>query len=283
MSSYGQNTDTTTTHRPRLGIIGGSGLCSFNELETIEKIRPNTKYGPPSDDIRICKVGSETLAFLPRHGSLHSIAPHKVPYKANLQALKDIGVEHVIGTCISGSLKSEIPPGSIVIPDQFVNLTWGRDDFVDSDNGAFIHLPMGEPYCKSLRKMIASLTINTTAVFSAATVAVIQGPRFSTTAESRWLSSNGWDIVNMTQYPECYLAKEIGLCYAVIASVTDYDIGLKKNLTFGHDNIDAILEIFQSNIKNTKNIILEFAKKFSPTFSCGCASHSIKAYYENYI
>jgi 5'-methylthioadenosine phosphorylase len=117
--------------KPRLGIIGGSGMCSFCELRVISKVRPETKYGLPSDDISICEYRGQPIAFLPRHGSKHNIAPHKVPYKANLVALKEIGVEYVIGTCIVGSLRREVIPGSVILPDQFVNLTWGRDDYTE--------------------------------------------------------------------------------------------------------------------------------------------------------
>lgn len=123
MSLSGHDTTGYAFKRPKLGIIGGSGMCSFPELKVFSSVRPETKYGFPSDNISICELGDELVAFLPRHGSKHTIAPHKVPYKANLSALKDLGVEYVIGTCIVGSLKKEIIPGSIVLPDQFVNLT----------------------------------------------------------------------------------------------------------------------------------------------------------------
>jgi 5'-methylthioadenosine phosphorylase len=281
MSSFGLGT-TDSKLRPKLGIIGGSGMCSFPELKVISKVRPETKYGFPSDIISICEFGDELVAFLPRHSSKHTIAPHKVPYKANLVALKEIGVEYVIGTCIVGSLKKKITPGSLVLPDQFVNLTWGRDDFSEVDDGSFTHLPMGEPYCKHLREKILEASLKTSInVVSQATVAVIQGPRFSTAAESRWLSLNGWDIVNMTQYPECYLARELGLCYSAIAAVTDYDVGLKENLIIDPKHMDAVLEIFRSNIQQMKSLLLAFSSKQVSELSCGCASTVLKAYYEN--
>lgn len=281
MSSYGQDMTGSVPRKPRLGIIGGSGMCSFGELEVVSKIRPETKYGLPSDEIQICEAGGELIAFLPRHGSKHVIAPHKVPYKANLAALRDAGVEYVIGTCIVGSLRKDTPPGSIVIPDQFVNLTWGRDDYTDAGGGSFLHLPMGEPYCGQLRSRIAEVAEGISMpVIKRGTVAVIQGPRFSTAAESRWLSANGWDIVNMTQYPECYLAKEMGLCYAAIASVTDYDVGLQESLVIDPRRMDAVLEIFRNNIRKVKELILEFIRVASPQLSCKCASAVLKAYYE---
>lgn len=281
MSLSGHDTTGYALKRPKFGIIGGSGMCSFNELKIISKVKPETKYGFPSDSISICEIGDNLVAFLPRHGSKHTIVPHKVPYKANLSALKDLGVEYVIGTCIVGSLKKEITPGSIVLPDQFVNLTWGRDDYSEADGGSFIHLPMGEPYCKHLReKIIGASDEISFLVIPQGTVAVIQGPRFSTKAESQWLSTNGWDIVNMTQYPECYLARELGLCYSAIAAVTDYDVGLQESLVIDLRHMDAILEIFKINIQKTKSILLAFIKKSISSFSCGCASVVTKAYYE---
>ena len=256
-------------------------MCAFPELKVISRLRPETKYGLPSDEIAICEHDGQLIAFLPRHGSKHTLAPHKVPYKANLAALKKIGVEYVIGTCIVGSLKKEIAPGSLVIPDQFVNLTWGRDDHSEADGGSFVHLPMGEPYCGHLRKKIMEQSVATqTAIIPQGTVAVIQGPRFSTTAESRWFSANGWDIVNMTQYPECYFARELGLCYAAIAAVTDYDVGLQENLVIDPRHMDAVLVVFKDNIRKTKNFLLAFIESALGDLSCKCASVVLKAYYE---
>jgi 5'-methylthioadenosine phosphorylase len=268
--------------KPKLGIIGGSGMCSFPELKVISRLRPETKYGLPSDEIAICEHEDQLVAFLPRHGAKHRLAPHKVPYRANLAALKEIGVEFVVGTCIVGSLKKEIAPGNLVIPDQFVNLTWGRDDSSEADGGSFIHLPMGEPYCTHLRKKIAKVASSEKkAIIPQGTVAVIQGPRFSTAAESRWLSANGWDMVNMTQYPECYFARELGLCYAAIAAVTDYDVGLQGNLVIDPRQMDGVLKIFRDNIQKTKELLFLFIEQESTELSCGCASMVLKAYYED--
>lgn len=281
MNSSGHDMTGQSLRKPKLGIIGGSGMCSFPELKVISRLRPETKYGLPSDEIAICEHDGQLVAFLPRHGSKHALAPHKVPYKANLAALKEIGVEYVIGTCIVGSLKKEIAPGSLVIPDQFVNLTSGRDDYSEADGGSFIHLPMGEPYCGHLRKKIAEQAIATqTAIIPQGTVAVIQGPRFSTAAESRWLSANGWDIVNMTQYPECYFARELGLCYAAIAAVTDYDVGLQESLVIDPRQMGKVLEIFKGNVQKTKDFLLAFIQQQAHGLSCGCASTVLKAYYE---
>lgn len=280
MNLSGPDTISSNLKKPKLGIIGGSGMCSFPELKMVSSVRPETKYGLPSDDISICEYGDQLIAFLPRHGSKHKLVPHKVPYKANLAALKEIGVEYVIGTCIVGSLKKEIAPGSLVLLDQFVNLTWGRDDSSDVD-GSFVHLPMGEPYCGHLRRKVIEIANATGAVIvPQGTVAVIQGPRFSTIAESRWLSSNGWDVVNMTQYPECYFARELGLCYAAVAAVTDYDVGLQESLVIDPRHMDAVLEVFRSDIQKTKALLLAFVSDSIADLSCKCASAVLEAYYE---
>lgn len=280
MNSSGPN--MISLRKPKFGIIGGSGMCSFPELKTLSKIRPETKYGLPSEDISVCEYGGQLVAFLPRHGLKHTLAPHKIPYKANLLALKEIGVEYIIGTCIVGSLKKEIPPNSLVLVDQFVNLTCGRDNLLEADGDSFIHLPMGEPYCEHLRQKILGTAKKTnTPIIPKGTVAVIQGPRFSTVAESRWLSGNGWDIVNMTQYPECYFAREMGLCYAAIAAVTDYDVGLKQeSLVMNPCHMDDVLNIFRNNIQKTKTFLLAFIESSVNELSCKCASIVIKAYYE---
>lgn len=266
--------------RPRLGIIGGSGLCELPELEARQTVKPETKYGQVSDEILIGNLGRCSVAFLPRHGRKHTLPPHKVPYKANLAALKALGVTHVIGTCIAGSLQKQVVPGSLMIPDQFVNLTWGRDDHFAED-GSFLHLPMGEPYCVALRNLLCKSAASVgSPLIKTGTVAVIQGPRFSTAAESRWFSANGWDIVNMTQYPECYFARELGLCYAVVAAVTDYDVGLKESLTMNPEAMSAILEIFRTNIQKSWEVLKRCAENHAEGFSCSCASTLLRAYYE---
>lgn len=282
MNSSGLITNLSEKEKPTLAIIGGSGICSFPELKVIARVNPLTKYGYPSDIISICEYCDQLVAFLPRHGAKHTLPPHKIPYKSNLTALKEIGVKNVVATCVVGSLKKEMAPGSLVIPDQFVNLTFGRDDCYEQD-GVFIHLPMGEPYCENLRqKMIRLLNDIDCPVITNATVAVIQGPRFSTIAESKWFISNGWDVVNMTQYPECYFARELGLCYATIASITDYDVGLKENLSFGNNNTDLILKVFKSNTEKVKSFLLNFIENQKESFfCCGCAECTLRYYYES--
>lgn len=280
MSSSGIPTELAP-ERPRIAIIGGSGMCSFPELSEVYRVRPMTKYGLPSDDIRVCRYAGQLVAFLPRHGEHHSIAPHKVPYKANLAALRDLGVETVVATCIAGSLREEIPPGSFVIPDQFVNMTWGRDDYVEADEGKFIHLPMAEPYCAKTRQMIVrAMHVSAVVPVEKATVVVIQGPRFSTRAESQTFIRNGWDIVNMTQYPECYFARELGLCYGSFAAITDYDVGVASCLSMSPGHMGEVIKIFHENIKKTKQILQRLFDQMNvDPLQCGCSREIVRTYY----
>lgn len=285
MSSSGPNSGSNLAlgQGPELAIIGGSGLCNFPELKLIEKIDVVTPYGPTSDQILIGEYSGKVVAFLPRHGEKHTWPPHRVPYKANLWALREIGVRHIVATCIAGSLQEKLTPGSMVVLDQFVNLTWGRDDCFEVER-SFLHLPMAHPYCSEMRMLlIESARRIPMAVTSTGTVAVIQGPRFSTQAESKWLSKNGWDLVNMTQYPECYFARELGLCYGAVAAITDYDVGVGKTLTMdfsNNSNREAVLAVFRDNITETKRLLLGFIKLMSGRMQCRCAKTSIKAYYE---
>lgn len=244
----------------KLGIIGGSGFCKFPEIKNQKKIDVATEYGRPSDSITIGTYHGETVAFLPRHGYEHQIPPHTIPYRANIAALKAIGVECILGFCVAGSLKRKIKPGDFVVFDQFVNLTWGRDVSFEP-NQAFVHLPMAEPYSQALRDIAyregkdGGLKIH-----KDGTVVVIQGPRFNTKAESIWFSRMGWDVVNMTQYPECYFAKEQGLHYAGIAAITDFDVCLQNlGLSMTKEQITENSDVFLNNIKKSKKLIAAIA------------------------
>ena len=162
-------------------------------------------------------------------------------------ALKSLGIRHVIGTCVAGSLQKEIEPGTFIVPNQFINFTWGRDDTYDIDQ-ELVHLSMARPYCEHIRTIIIhelkSMKVN---YREKGIIVVIQGPRFSTIAESKMFALWGGDIVNMTQYPECYFARELGLCYGVIASVTDYDVGVPSTISMQLELMDKALTIFHQN------------------------------------
>lgn len=281
MSSSGHSSILNSTNRscPNLAIIGGSGVYNLPEMNVLDRQRPVTRYGMPSDEILIGELQGQIVAFLPRHGAHHTLPPHKIPYKANVAALKELGVGYIVATCVVGSLKRELAPGSFVIVDQFVNLTWGRDDSFTAD-GTFLHLPMAHPYCDHLRQLLRDATGKAgLPVVPRGTVAVIQGPRFSTIAESRWLTGNGWDIVNMTQYPECYFARELGLCYAAVAAVTDYDVGVDESLSIHPVNAEIVSNVFRDNIRKTKMLLRSFVREAAGKLSCTCAASVLKAYY----
>lgn len=265
----------------RIGIIGGSGLCSLPELRVRAGFRPQTPYGYPSDSVLVGTFEGQEVAFVPRHARNHHIPPHRVPYKANLAALKSLGVYHVIGTCVVGSLRREIVPGSFVVPDQFIDFTHGRDDTFDADR-QLVHLPMGEPYCKTLSGVAAdvlhSLGVPTV---DRGTVVVIQGPRFSTKAESAMYALLGGDIVNMTQYPEVYFARELGLCYTSIASVTDYNVGVASDQVL--DDIEAfaqILPIFKRNTEVAREALAALVRLQKLFSGCRCSEALVRPYYD---
>lgn len=273
--------ETTKFPKATVGIIGGSGLEKFPEIENriVTTMKPKTKYGYPSDKIIISNHKGKRIAFLPRHGYNHNIPPNKIPYKANIAALKMIGVRYILATCTAVSLKKLIKPGSLVLLDQMVNLTWGRDDYFTVDK-SFLHLPFARPYCPTLRKIILTYAKKLKIpIHKKGTIVVIQGPRFSTIAESKWFIEEGWDLVNMTQYPECYFAREAGICYATIASVTDYDVGIKSNIKFNKNNYGKSIKTFNTNTLKVKNLILEILNADFSKTNCTCQTNDLKPYY----
>ena len=207
-----------------IGVFGGSGFYSL--FESVEEAVVETPYGSPSAPVSIGEIEGVAVAFIPRHGTKHELPPHRIPYRANVWALRELGVRRIVAPCASGSLRADLGLGEFVVADQFVDRTWGRPDtFYDGPQTS--HVSAADPYCADLRRLLvetaAELGIHAR---DGGTVVVIQGPRFSTRAESRWLQAAGWDVINMTAYPECHLARELELCYATIAMVTDYDVGV---------------------------------------------------------
>jgi len=242
-----------------IGVFGGSGFYSF--LEDVEEISVDTPYGAPSDKIALAKIGDKTVAFLPRHGKNHHLPPHKINYRANLYAMKQLGVTRILGPCASGSLQPYIKPGDFVICDQFVHRTWGREDTF-YDGPITTHISGAEPYCQELRKIAIDVAREKSLpVHDKGTMVVIQGPRFSTKAESREFSSHGWEVINMTQYPEVVLARELEICYANITLVTDYDAGLEGNPDIQPVSHETVLKVFNDNIENLKELLYEVIKR----------------------
>ncbi|CAA9527907.1 MAG: 5'-methylthioadenosine phosphorylase [uncultured Thermoleophilia bacterium] len=216
-----------------IGVFGGSGFTRF--LDDVEEVAVETPYGPPSDRFSIGEVGGRRVAFLPRHGRHHTLPPHRIPYRANLWAMRALGVRRILGPCAAGSLDPAVPPGSFVVCDQFVDRTRGRDDTY-YDGPEVTHVAAADPYCPDLRRRVVAtgraLGID---VRDGGTVVVVNGPRFSTRAESAWFRAQGWQVVNMTAYPEAWLARELALCYANVALITDYDVGVE-----GADGVSAV-------------------------------------------
>jgi 5'-methylthioadenosine phosphorylase len=210
--------------RADVGVFGGSGFYEF--LSDVETVGIDTPYGPTSAAITIGTVGDRRVAFLPRHGRHHELAPHAVPYRANVWAMNELGVRSLLAPCAVGSLQSDIHPEEFVVVDQLVDRTWGRADSYHLE-GPVEHVPFADPYDAGVRATLvdAGRALGVT-VHDAGTLVVIQGPRFSTKAESAWFRSQGWSVVNMTGYPEAVLAAELKLPYAAIALVTDYDAGI---------------------------------------------------------
>lgn len=262
-----------------IGLIGGSGFYKFFETPPAggaKEIKIKTKYGWPSDKITIGKLFGKEVAFLPRHGRKHTIPPHKINYQANIAALKQLGVDRIIAPAAVGSLKAKIEPGHIVICDSFIDRTKNRaDTFFDGPKVA--HIEMADPYCKELRKIAIHEAKKIFKTHDCGTAVVIQGPRFSTMAESLWFSKMGWDVVNMTQYPEIVLAAEMGICYLNISLVTDYDVGIYANSKIKPVSIDMVLSNFAKNTEKLKKLISDIIKQIPTQKSCDCLQKSERA------
>jgi 5'-methylthioadenosine phosphorylase len=232
--------------RPGLGVIGGSGFYEF--LESPESVVVTTPYGDPSAPISVGEVAGRQVAFLPRHGRHHEFPPHRVNYRANLWALRAVGVRRVLAPCAVGSLLEDLGPGTLVVPDQLVDRTSGRvQTFYDEGAG---HVPFADPYCPSLR---AALSSSAADVIDQGTMVVVEGPRFSTRAESQWFAKQGWALVNMTGHPEAVLARELALCYATIALVTDRDAGIAEGDSV---NQATVFREFASNIERLRTLLV---------------------------
>lgn len=228
-----------------IGVIGGSGFYTFFGGDA-HSVVVETPYGAPSAPITVGRVGVHEVAFLPRHGRSHEFSPHTVPYRANMWALRALGVRRVFGPCAVGSLTGELPTGTVVVPDQLVDRTRGREDTYFDSGG--IHVEFADPYCPTLRAAAASAP----GVVDGGTMVVIQGPRFSTRAESQWFARQGFTLVNMTGYPEAVLARELEMCYAAIALVTDVDAGVEVGA--GVRTVDVFAE-FERNIVPFKELV----------------------------
>ncbi len=256
--------------KAEIGVFGGSGFYSF--LNDVEEIKIETPYGPPSDRIAIGKYNDKKIAFLPRHGKLHQYPPHKIPYKANLWAMKSLGVERIIAPTAVGSLQPNVKVGDFVITSQFVDRTSGRD-CTFYEGPITVHVSFAEPYCPELRKIAVDVMSEMKLSFHpTGTVVIIQGPRFSTRAESEWFTKMGWDIINMTQYPEVVLARELEMCYVNIAVVTDYDVGVVAGGNVEPVTQEMVVKKFAENNSKLVTILKSMIEKIPQERHCPCGT-----------
>ncbi len=254
-----------------IGVIGGSGLYEF--LQSSTTVEVHTPWGEPSDALTIGTVAGRSVAFVPRHGRDHRFPPHRVNYRANLWALRAVGVRQVLAPCAVGSLKAENDAGSVVVPDQVVDRTWGRSTTFFDEPGVVVHVPFADPYCPTGRTAaVAAGRDRGLEPVDGGTLVVVNGPRFSSRAESLWHQAQGWTIVGMTAMPEAALARELALCFTTVALVTDLDAGLEHGEGVTHDEV---LRVFGANIAKVRDLLVDVIAAL-PTTDADCTCrHSL--------
>lgn len=259
-----------TTERAEIGVFGGSGFYSL--IENAREVTIETPYGAPSDKLALGEIAGKKVAFLPRHGKDHRFPPQSINYRANVYAMKMLGVTRIIGPTACGSLKASVKPGDMVVADQIVDRTSGRHDTF-YDGPITTHVSFADPYCSQLRPIaIDALKALDITTHEKGTIVVIQGPRFSTRAESKWFSSLGWEVINMTNYPESYLAREMEMCYVNISLITDYDVGLEGQHGIKPVSHADVIEVFNSNNARVKDAIYKIIANTPATRDCGCGT-----------
>jgi 5'-methylthioadenosine phosphorylase len=247
-------------------VIGGSGLYAL--LDGATEFAVDTPYGPPSDRVTIAEVGDRTVAFLPRHGRDHRHPPHRIPYRANLWALRSIGVRQILAPCAVGGLRPELGPGTFVIPDQLIDRTSGRTQTY-YDEGA-VHVSFADPYCPVGRDVVhGAAGRHGVAAEPTGTMVVVEGPRFSTRAESRWFTAIGGTVVNMTGHPEAVLARELALCYTAIALVTDLDAGVEGDHGVTQEEV---FRVFGENTARLRGLLLDAITALPADRACPCGA-----------
>ncbi len=245
-----------------MAVIGGSGFYTF--LDDAEHVEVTTPYGEPSAPVAVGTRDGRRVAFLPRHGREHEFPPHQINYRANIWALRSLGVRRILAPCAVGGLTSDVGPGDLVVPDQLVDRTTARvQTYVD--RGA-AHVPFAEPYCPALRRVLCD---SDTSTKDGGTMVVIEGPRFSTRAESQSYAAAGWALVNMTGHPEAVLARELGVCYATLALVTDMDAGVD-----GHAAVEqaTVFARFAENLEVMRALLRKAVVELDADLDCSCAS-----------
>ncbi|MFJ6212578.1 S-methyl-5'-thioadenosine phosphorylase [Streptomyces sp. NPDC092296] len=260
-----------------VGVIGGSGFYAF--LDDVTEVAVDTPYGPPSDSVVVGEVGGRRVAFLPRHGRGHHLPPHRINYRANLWALRSLGARQVLGPCAVGGLRPEYGPGTLVVPDQLVDRTSGRVQtfydgvpLADGRVPAVVHVSLADPYCPVGRQVALTAARGSDwEPVDGGTLVVIEGPRFSTRAESRWYAAQGWSVVGMTGHPEAVLARELGLCYTSISLVTDLDAGVETGEGVTHDEV---LAVFAQNVGRLRTVLFDVVAGLPAERDCIC-SHAL--------
>ena len=276
------------THRAEIGILGGTGLYDTEMLEDPERVSPETPYGRPSDAITVGTFMGRRVAFLPRHGGKHTIPPHLINYRANVWALKELGVTRIVSPSAVGSLRRELEPGHFVLPSQFLDFTRSRKGTF-SEEGRVIHISVAEPFCPELRASVIEAMRglgmsdgevgggnnnnsggggngNAATFHKDCTYVCIEGPRFSTKAESGFFRSTGADIIGMTLVPECQLAREAQICYTSISTVTDYDVWAEEHVT-----AKEVMRTLERNVANTKDVLADLIGRIPESRGCACA------------
>jgi 5'-methylthioadenosine phosphorylase len=250
--------------RAEVGVIGGSGLYAL--LDDAEPVHVETPYGDPSDPVVVGSFGGRSVAFLPRHGRDHRFPAHRIPYRANLWALRSLGVREVLAPCAVGGLSPDLGPGSLVIPDSLVDRTSGRTSTY-YDTGA-AHVGFADPYCPRGRAAaLAAARDAGLAPVDGGTMVVIEGPRFSTRAESRWFAAQGWSLVNMTGLPEAVLARELALCYTAVALVTDLDVGVEGGSPVSQQEV---FRVFAENTARLRDLLADVVAGLPRERHCPC-------------
>ena len=249
------------------GVFGGSGFYSL--LESVEETEIDTPYGSTSGPVTIGELAGRGVAFIPRHGLDHRFPAHSVPYRANVWAMKELGVSRLFGPCAAGSLQPQIKPGDFVVGDQLIDRTSGRaSTFYDGPDST--HISFADPYCPDMREaLVAGARESGIEVHERGTVVVVEGPRFSTRAESGWYSSQGWEVVNMTQYPEAALARELEMCYANISLITDFDVGVEGVAPV---TSAEVIRVFGQNNTKLRDLLFDVIPRLPPTGGCGCST-----------
>jgi 5'-methylthioadenosine phosphorylase len=248
-----------------IGVIGGSGFYEF--LESAEEVPVETPYGAPSDPLIVGEIGGKRIAFVPRHGRDHRFPPHKIPYRANLWALRSVGVRQILAPSAVGSLTPVFGAGHLAVPDQLVDRTTSRvQTFYDI--GSAVHVQFADPYCPVGRKhVIAAARSTGWEPATAGTLVVIDGPRFSTRSESRWYAAQGWTLIGMTGHPEAVLARELALCYTTIALVTDTDAGVEEGEGVTQEEV---FRVFATNVARLRELIVKALESLPLERTCAC-------------